>query len=431
MPIFNQLPERLKYPRMKKLFVSTSLFLTFFFAYMLTAHAQQVIARIVVEAGAFKRENTPVSFVLDGVSALPDSALTLVEIKSGRRTQVPFQLEEGYTRRLWWILSGFSAPGTQRTYELIQGNAKAHTPLIQATDKDGVLLLQEGGQSILQYNYATVYPPAGIDSAYKRSGFIHPLWAPNGAVLTNIHPKDHWHHVGIWNPWTHTEFEGKEIDFWNLYKKEGTVRFASFLSKTEGPVWGGFKALQEHVVLKGGEKVALNEVWDIRAYPSQAGNSRRLWDFTSTLSCAGSSPLLLLQYRYGGGFGFRATTEWTAATSNVLTSEGRTRKDADSTRARWIKVSGETGKGRAGLLVLCYPSNFDAPQPVRVWAENAERGELFVNISPTKMKPWLLTYGREYTQKYRVLVYNGDITAADADALWNDLAEPPRVVVSH
>jgi hypothetical protein len=418
---------------MKKLFVSTALFLTFLFVDMLTTHAQR-LARIVVEAGAFKRENTPVSFALDGVTALPDSAFTLVEVKGTQRINVPLQVEQGYTRKLWWILSGVTASGSQRTFELVQGNS-SHTDatLIQAADKQGTLILQEGSQPILQYNYAMVYPPAGVDSAFKRSGFIHPLWAPNGAVLTNIHPKDHWHHVGIWNPWTHTEFEGREIDFWNLYKKEGTVRFTGFLSKNEGPVWGGFKALQEHVVLQHGqapEKVAVNEVWDVRAYPAQANGASRLWDFTSTLSCAGNSPLLLLQYRYGGGFGFRATTEWTTATSQVLTSEGRTRKDADSTRARWIKVTGQTGKGRAGMLVLCYPENFDAPEPVRVWGENMERGELFINFSPTKMKPWLLTYGKEYTLKYRILVYNDDISPAAADALWNDLAHPPVIKIT-
>lgn len=395
---------------------------------MLTTHAQ-VLTRIVVEAGAFKRDNTPVSLALDEITALPDTAFSLVEVTGGRKVNVPFQVEQGHTRRLWWILSGLTGSGTKRTFELVQGNAASPAALIQADDREGTLLLHEGNQQILQYNYATVYPPAGVDSSYKRSGFIHPLWAPNGAVLTNIHPKDHWHHLGIWNPWTHTEFEGQEIDFWNLYKKDGTVRFAGFLSRTAGPVWGGFKALQEHVVLKerSPEKIALNEVWDVRTYPLQANGARRLWDFTSTMSCAGESPLLLLQYRYGGGFGFRATTEWTPATSEVLTSEGRTRKDADSTRARWIKVTGQTGKGKAGLLIMCYPANFDAPEPVRVWAENAERGELFINISPTKMRPWLLTYGNEYTLRYRVLVYNNDITAAEADALWNDLAHPPVV----
>ncbi|HEU4554010.1 MAG TPA: PmoA family protein [Chitinophaga sp.] len=417
---------------MKKPSAIVLLLLIIFSLSAMAVHAQ-TLARITVDAGKYKRDHTPVSVVLDAVTALPDSALTLLEIKGAQRIPVPFQVEAGYQRRIWWILSGTSAPGAQRVFELVkgQGNNAASKPAIQAIDQEGTLRLQDGSEPILQYNYAMVYPPAGVDSAYKRSGFIHPLWAPNGAVLTNIHPKDHWHHVGIWNPWTDTEFEGKEVDFWNLYKKQGTVRFAGFLSKTQGPVWGGFKALQQHVVLQGtgAEKIALNEVWDVRAYPAPAGAALHVWDLTSVYSCDSKSPLLLKQYRYGGGFGFRATPEWTNATSQVLTSEGHTRKDADSTRARWVKITGQTSKGQAGMLVLSYPDNYDSPEPVRIWTEHMGDGQLFVNFSPTKMKPWLLTYGKEYTLKYRVVVYDNDITAAAANALWDDLAHPPVIKI--
>jgi len=56
-------------------------------------------------------------------------------------------------------------------------------------------------------------------------------------------------------------------------------------------------------------------------------------------------------------------------------------------------------------------------------------GQLFVNFSPTKMKSWLLTYGKEYTLKYRVMVYDNDITAAAANALWEDWAHPPVIKI--
>src|SRR5690606_40488763 len=92
---------------------------------------------------------------------------------------------------------------------------------------------------------------------------FHPLWSPEGKVLTNIQPRDHDHHYGIWNPWTHTEFRGDTLDFWNLYSKQGTVRFAGFTKKESGPVYGGFRARQEHVAKPYTEKtVALNEIWD-------------------------------------------------------------------------------------------------------------------------------------------------------------------------
>jgi len=393
----------------------------------------QVVARMVVQAGALARDNSIVSCVLDAYEIAPGAYWKLEEIQGNKRKQVPMQVEPGRFPRIWWVLMGKTPAGAQRVFELSAIPVAAQTtPVMQVTDKKGHLLLQEGAQQILQYNYNTVYPPSGVDTIYKRSGFIHPVWAPNGAVLTNIFPEGHYHHMGIWNPWTHTSFEGRVVDFWNLQKKEGTVQFAGFLSKTQGNVWAGFKARQEHVAFEksGQEKAALDEVWDVRAYAAGTNSHSRVWDFVSTISCATDSALLLLQYRYGGGLCFRATAEWTSATSQVLTSEGKSRKDADSTRARWVKISGNTTKGHAGLLIMNSAANFNSPQPLRVWPENAERGELMLNYSPTKMTSWLLTYGNEYTQKYRVMVFEGEMTVPAAEAAWRDFAYPPVVTLS-
>ena len=90
------------------------------------------------------------------------------------------------------------------------------------------------------YQTAVLYPPAKIDTAYKRSGFIHPLITPSGNILTRVSPPDHYHHVGIWNPWTKVKIGNHVTDFWNLYEKQGTVRFAGINSTVNGPVYGGF-----------------------------------------------------------------------------------------------------------------------------------------------------------------------------------------------
>jgi hypothetical protein len=265
---------------------------------------------------------------------------------------------------------------------------------------------------------------------YRRSGFIHPLWSPDGHVLTRINPPDHYHHVGIWNPWTETLFQGKVVDFWNLVKKEGTVRFAKFISKEDGNVFGGFRALQEHVVLNdpAGEKVALDEVWDVRVY--NVGHKTWLWDFTSELSCATPDPVILKEYRYGG-FGFRATQDWNNQNSKVLTSEGKTRKDADATRARWCMIDGDVSNGgHSGILFMDYPANYNFPEPMRVWPENMNgRGDVFFSFSPTRNMDWPLMPGKRYVLKYRMLVYDGSITPAQAQDTWEAFAHPPEVMI--
>ncbi|WP_343745166.1 PmoA family protein [Chitinophaga sp.] len=388
--------------------------------------AAQVIARYTVQAGDIERHNSIVHIRLE--QPADTESLLLEEVTGKKRVPVAVTAAEG---ALWWVLEGRTPAGAQRSYELKKANRKTSVaPVMQVTDNHSALVLQQGLQKILQYNYATVEPPAGSDTVYRRSAFIHPLWAPNGAVLTNAFPNaGHRHHMGIWNPWTHTSFEGRETDFWNVQKKEGKVRFVKMESVTVGNAWCGFSARQEHVAfLKDGtEKVAINETWEVRAYPATDNGKRRLWDITSLFTPATADGITLLQYRYGGGFGLRTTASFTASTSQVLTSEGKTRKDADSTRARWVKITGTTPQGKAGLLIMNAPANYDSPEPLRVWPENMEGGELMLNYSPTKMKSWTLTNGNEYTLTYRVMVYDGDITPAEAEAAWKDFAFPPVV----
>jgi len=55
--------------------------------------------------------------------------------------------------------------------------------------------------------------------------------------------------------------------------------------------------------------------------------------------CASESPFLILEYRYAG-LGWRATEPWNKDNSEALTSEGKTRKDADGTTAKMVIVQG-------------------------------------------------------------------------------------------
>ncbi len=272
--------------------------------------------------------------------------------------------------------------------------------------------------------------PKGTSRNYSRSGFIHPLWAPDGQVLTAVHPKDHIHHMGIWNPWTSTEFEGRKVDFWNLKAGTGTVRFVKFASKTSGPVFGGFRAVQEHVDLSApkGAKVALNEDLDVRIWNLGGTEKGFLVDYVTTQRCASRSPLLLKKYRYGG-FVFRATQDWHTSNSHVLTSEGKTRKDGHATRAKWCMVYGTTAKGPAGIVFMSHPGNRSHPEPMRIWppGTNNGRSNMFFNFCPVQKAPWTLKPGMDYVRRYRFHVYAGKATPKEAERLWQDYANPPRI----
>ena len=295
-------------------------------------------------------------------------------------------------------------------------------------DKDNKMITVScGGDNILSYYYALHDVPEGVDPAYRRSGFIHPLYSPSGHILTRIQPPDHYHHYGIWAPWTKTHIDGKEVDFWNLAKKQGTVRFAELLATKSGTE-GGFKVLQEHVQFldEGSERVAITEELQVQA-SVQKLNKQRFWliDIQSEFINKLSTDIILDQYRYGGGIGFRATEQWVKGNCSVLTSEGKTREDADGTRARWCDVNGQTGDNgqRSGILFLSHPDNREHPEPMRVWPENIHQGQLFFEFCPIRLNSWVLEPEKKYTLRYRMVVYDGKLEKAMMEKFWEQYSE--------
>jgi hypothetical protein len=371
----------------------------------------------------------PADLCLDAITSLPDSSLRLVRVVGpGKTIDVPFQVQQGVHRMLYWMVEP-SSPGWI-SYQLVKitpDQQRPNWPRITASPQDGELRIRFNDQPLLQYVYKTVYPPPGVDTAYKRSGFIHPLWTPHGQVLTRIQPPDHYHHYGIWDPWTHVLFKGDTVDFWNLKDRKGTVRFSEFAGLVDGPVFAEYTAVQNHIAFKktGGEDTALVELQDLRVYHPHP--DYYIFDLTIILSCASEYPVRLLTYRYGG-VGWRATSEWNKDNSEVLTSEGKGRKDADGSKARWCIVQGALGAEYGGAVMLSSPENFNFPEPLRIWPENANgRGDMYANFSPTKDRDWQLDPGHKYALNYRWAVFNGHFTREKAESVWQYFAKAPAI----
>jgi hypothetical protein len=375
--------------------------------------------------------NIPVSINLDEVTYLSDTLLVLYEVKDRVKTAIPFQIEPGDPRKLiWMVATGTGNTGEKHLYELLKGKPNQNEA-IKASENDGALTIHSGDKNLLQYYFRIVYPPKGVDTSYKRSAFIHPLWSPHGQVLTRIQPPDHLHHYGIWNPWTHVLFEGDTVDFWNINSRQGTVRFANFAFVENGPLFSEFGALHEHVVFKktGTEKVAMNELQLVRVYIPDRSENFFIVDFNIQMNCADESPVKLLEYRYAG-LGWRTTEKWDNKNSMVLTSEGKNRKDSDGSKARWCIVQGEIDNDYAGVVMMSFPTNYNYPEPLRIWPEDQYgRGDMFANFCPTKDMDWLISPGKKYSLKYRFLVFNGRIDKEKAESSWYYFAYPPQVKI--
>lgn len=76
-------------------------------------------------------------------------------------------------------------------------------PLEIRTTPDGAVRILQGGRDLLIYQ---TRPPAGSDA---RAGYIHPLYAPGGKLLTVNAPADHAHHRGVFWGWHQILVDGE------------------------------------------------------------------------------------------------------------------------------------------------------------------------------------------------------------------------------
>lgn len=268
-------------------------------------------------------------------------------------------------------------------------------------------------------------PRPGIDPVYGRAGYLHPLVTPSGAVVTDDYPANHLHHHGFWMAWRETRFQGRKPNFWEMGAKSGTVEILDNPIRMEGPTWTGFRTRHRYRDLSVTPPVdALYERWEVRVYsPTPGLPQARIVDVDCLQEAALAEGLDLPKYLYGG-MAIRGRGEWNgAANALVLTSEGVTnRVTANSTTNRWCYLGGIANGKTAGVAVLSHPTNFRAPQPVRVHPE-----EPYFSFAPCHLEGFSIRPGQPFRVSYRLLLLDGPPDRDWIEARWRDYAQPVLV----
>ncbi len=179
---------------------------------------------------------------------------------------------------LSWPLITAPLEGTAAEASTIQAKKNAASGRIEITD---------AGKPVLTYNYKTIEPPQGYletigkdirKYAVARSNYIHPLYGPDGEVLTMDWASDHPHHRGIYWAWPEVQYAGQLGDLHALQRV-----FAQPTGKIELTNGPGFAQVEAENLWKWEDKTPIvRELATIRVHRStQTG---RLIDLKFTIT---------------------------------------------------------------------------------------------------------------------------------------------------
>lgn len=283
-------------------------------------------------------------------------------------------------------------------------------PQVQCEKKDGDYEFTVLGKPVLRYNAKLKQCPVDGFEACKRSGFIHPVYAPDGAVVSDDFPPEHPHQHGMMFAWVDAEFEGKTIDFWNSMKNQGLVEHVEVLGTLNGPVFAQLDVHLRHaqVVSADVTQPVLDENWRIRVYNSV---DPHVIDIQSTITCATDKPLHLKEYHYGG-MAFRGARSWSFGKAEFLTNEGKDRESGNHTRPLWTAITGQVGEKSYTVCGVEAATNFRYPQPVRLHPEMP-----YFCWSPSVLGEFDITPEKPYVSQYRFFVFNGTPNVEQLDEL--------------
>ena len=387
---------------------------------LIQARSAEGLHRIQVSAGEWDRQESIVSFPLPAGQAKTDHLI------DSNGDSVSLQIDE--ENQATFVLKSLKS-GQIEEFRFGDSRAESAVPgFIRVVRVGEKLRVTQGRERVFDYQAEPgELPRPDINPLFTRGGYIHPILSPSGKQVSDDYPRNHIHHHGIWFPWTKTEFEGRHPDFWNMGDGTGKVEFESLAATWSGAVHGGFVAHHKFIDLTAPQpKTALKETWRVSVYNVGASSKHyRMFDMISIQNCATSSPLIFPEYRYGG-LGFRGNWNWNGAENAFfLTSDGETdRIKGHATRGRWCHIGGQVDGEWTGIAILCHPSNFRAPQPMRVHPT-----EPFFNFAPSQAGDWQIKPGEDYISKYRFIVMDGRPDKAELDRLWTDYAHPPEVTV--
>lgn len=294
------------------------------------------------------------------------------------------------------FLSGFVAVVVGSPFPLfaVESSFSFH----EVNNSTGLELL-EHGKPVFVYNYGMILAP-GSPERMRRSCYLHPVYAPDGTVLTDDFNRDHPHHRGIFWAWEVVTVNGKTDDVWTV--KGFKQKFIRWIAReTKGSL---ARLAVENGWYDGDRKFVKEEV---EILTHSATKTQRLLDFTLSFEAL-DQPVVIVgtpdsQKGYGG-FAFRtAPRDGGAAQTIIRTDKGISEKDGVLSRHPWAEIAGNFKGNAEGIRIEDNSSN--PGYPTNGWL--MRHSFALLNVSYPGLAPITLQPGKPLVLKYRVILFTG------------------------
>jgi HEAT repeat protein len=267
----------------------------------------------------------------------------------------------------------------------------------------------DGGAPVLTYNFGSVPVPAGVSGKYAvaRSDYVHPLFGPNGEVLTRDYSPDHPHHRGIYWAWPEVTYKGETRDLHALQGVfERPVRIVSRKANAEGA-----ELVAENLWKWGDQEPIVREFATIRVSPARDGIRPIDFHFRFEALVEGVT-LARRQKSHYGGFNVRLSAREAQAIDKHVATNAVPWPEA------WAELRGVPpgSKEAVGILILQSPVNPGYPGD---WIDYPELNWLQPTF-PAAGTAYPLNVGDPLTLNFRVLVRNGPGLAVPPATLFSE-----------
>jgi hypothetical protein len=248
--------------------------------------------------------------------------------------------------------------------------------------------LADGDTPILTYHYGPdLYKP-----------YFHPIYAPNGQVVTDDAPEDHVHHRGLCFAWGNVN----GVNYWAEINCDESVRgrivHREFQEKAISADLARFVVINDWVAPDGTKPI--KEVCHITVY--QPHLDFHTIDLRFELHAQSTDVVMGTPPEYHGLCYRAAEAEY----RKVVNADSRLGElEAKGKPSQWCELGCVLGYQSVGFAIFDHPSNLR--HPTRFFALDEAFG--FISTSFAHDEPYTISAGETLTLKYRLLIHLGDL----------------------